>query len=91
MNHKHASLRDDIGSEGRYANYFKVGHNAFEFVIDFSQFYPESEEAQLCTRIITSPTYAKALLETLRKSIERYEKKYESISKGDEDKHKNNR
>jgi hypothetical protein len=62
--------------EGRYSNYFKVGHNAFEFVVDFGQFYSESKEAHLHTRIITSPIYAKALLETLRHSIEGYEEKF---------------
>ena len=59
--------------KGRYANYFEVGHNAFEFVLDFGQFYSESKQAQLHTRIITGPAYAKALLETLRRSIDRYE------------------
>lgn len=59
--------------EGRYANYFKVGHNNFEFVIDFGQFYPDSKGAHLHTRIITSPIYAKALLRTLRESVERHE------------------
>ena len=66
--------------EGRYANYFKVGHNAFEFVIDFGQYYPESDQAELYTRIITSPAYAKSLLKTLRESIERYEKSFKVIS-----------
>jgi hypothetical protein len=51
--------------EGRYANYFMVGHNAFEFVIDFGQYYSENEEAEPCTRIVTSPCYARELLETL--------------------------
>ena len=69
--------------EGRYANYFKVGHNAYEFVIDFGQYYSENDQAELCTRIITSPAYAKSLLEILNESIKQYEKKYESISKGD--------
>ncbi|MGZ8157257.1 MAG: DUF3467 domain-containing protein [Methylobacter sp.] len=59
--------------EGRYVNYFKVGHNAFEFVIDFGQFYSENQEPRMHTRIITSPFYAKALLETLRESVERYD------------------
>jgi hypothetical protein len=60
--------------EGRYANYFKVGHNAFEFILDFGQYYSESEEAELNTRIVTSPAFAKALFETIRESIEQYEK-----------------
>ena len=41
--------------EGRYANYFKVGHNAVEFIFDFGQHYPETDEAELYTRVITSP------------------------------------
>ena len=67
MNHKRQISSDSGRVEGRYANYFKVGHNAFEFVIDFGQFYPKNGEAQFHTRIITSPNLAKALLETLRK------------------------
>jgi hypothetical protein len=65
--------------EGRYSNYFKVGHNAFEFVLDFGQFYSENEEPQLHTRIITGPIYVKGLLETLRESVERYEKNFGAI------------
>ena len=65
--------------EGRYANYFKVGYNAFEFVFDFGQHYSENEEAELYIRIITSPCYAKSLLETLKLSIERYEESFGPI------------
>ena len=67
--------------EGRYANYFKVGHNAFEFVLDFGQFYQGSEKAELCTRIVTSPVYANAFLETHRESIDRYELTFGAIQK----------
>lgn len=70
---------DSKNLEGRYSNYFKVGHNAFEFVLDFGQFYSENEEPQLHARIITSPIYAKGLLETLRQSVERYEKSFGPI------------
>jgi len=76
MNHKREIPQDTGKPEGRYANYFKVGHNAFEFVIDFSQFYSESAKAELCARIITPPVYAKTLLKTLRESIDRYEQAF---------------
>jgi hypothetical protein len=62
--------------EGRYANYFKVGHNAFEFVFDFGQLYSENGMEQFHTRVITGPVYAKTLLDTLRKSVEQYEKAF---------------
>ena len=65
--------------EGRYANFFKVGHNAFEFVLDFGQYYRENEDAELYTRIITSPFYAKSLLKTLNESILRYELNFGAI------------
>ena len=76
-NHEGRASLERKKIEGKYANYFKVGHNAFEFVIDFGQYYPENDEAELYTRIITSPAYAKSLLETLKESIEQYEKSFE--------------
>ncbi len=76
MDREKKSSKDDGELEGRYANYFKVGHNAFEFVIDFGQYYNEDEKVKLHTRIITNPSYAKMLLETLRESIEQYEQAY---------------
>ena len=41
--------------EGRYANHFDVGHNAFEFVIDFGQAYDPADVCRSHTRIVTSP------------------------------------
>jgi Protein of unknown function (DUF3467) len=67
--------------EGRYANYFKIGHNASEFLLDFGQFYAESRRAQFHTRIITNPTYAKALFDILRESIEQYEQTFGAVPK----------
>jgi hypothetical protein len=62
--------------EGRYANYFKIGYNAFELIIDCGQCYADDAAPQLHTRIITSPAYGKALLKTLRDSLEEYERNY---------------
>ena len=84
MNYKREPPQDAGKLEGRYANCFKVGHNAFEFVLDFGQFYPESEKAELCTRIITPPIYAKTLLEILRESIERHEQAFGVIPSEDD-------
>ena len=79
MNHRSDDSREVRWLEGRYTNYFKIGHNALEFVLEFGQFYPGYESAQLHTRIITCPSYAKALLETLQKSIERFEGTFGTI------------
>jgi len=78
-NYENQTSLGDKKLEGRYANYFKVGHNALEFIIDFGQHYTGTEEAEPYTRIVTSPCYAKYLLETLRISIEQYEKAFGNI------------
>ena len=76
--------RDSFGTscrlEGRYANYFAVGYNEHEFVIDFGQSYSENDHPELCTRIVTGPVYAKSFLKMLRDSIETFEATYGSIS-----------
>ena len=54
MNYESEAFRNDTKLEGRYPNYFKIGHNNFEFVLDIDQFYPENEHAQLYTRIVAS-------------------------------------
>jgi hypothetical protein len=63
----------------RYANYFEIGHNAAEFILDFGQAYSTGKERQLHTRIVTSPSYAKALQRLLEKSIEQHEQIYGKI------------
>jgi hypothetical protein len=65
--------------EGRYANYFQVGHNAVEFIFDFGQYFPDSEQPHLHTRIVTSPVYARALLQTLCRSMTQYEDEFGAI------------
>jgi hypothetical protein len=65
--------------EGKYANYFAVGYNEHEFVIDFGQSYADNDLPEICSRIVTGPAYAKALLKTLRDSIEAFETAYGSI------------
>jgi len=79
MDHERKSGPGGASPEGRYANYFKIGHNAFELIIDCGQCYAENEEPQLHTRIITSPAYGKALLKTLRDSLDEYEQNYGRI------------
>ena len=68
--------------EGRYANYFKVGHNAVEFLLDFGQFHAGNAEVHFHTRIISIPVYAKALLQTLGESIAQYEQTFGAIDGG---------
>ena len=62
--------------EGKYANHFAVGYNAYEFIFDFGQTYSENEEAELSLRIVTSPFYAREFLKTLQQSIEQYDNSF---------------
>lgn len=62
--------------EGSYANYLKIGQNAFEFLFDFGQLYFGDEEATFFTRIITTPVYAKAFFKVLGECIDQYERTF---------------
>ena len=64
---------------GRYANYFAVGYNAVEFLLDCGQCYGDSASARVHTRIVTSPIYAQALFAALGKSLSEYERAFGSI------------
>jgi len=66
--------------EGKYSNYFNVGHNAFEFIIDCGQYYPENGDVLCHTRIITSPAYASALFQAMKAALETYSEDYGEIS-----------
>ena len=66
---------------GRYSNYFEVGHNAFEFLLDFGQHYFEESQGWMHTRIITSPVFAKRLLEVLNRSLAEYERTHGRMPK----------
>ena len=65
--------------KGKYANYFEVGHNAFEFVADFGQY--EGDEVTWHTRVIMNPSAARALCDLLAQSLEHYERRYPTTPK----------
>lgn len=69
--------------EGRYTNFFKIGYNAYEFVLDFQQFYPENGEVRDHTRLITGPAYIKEFLNILQKSVHQFEKNFGPIDSGE--------
>ena len=84
MSEDYSNPEDGDLLEGRYANYFAVGQNALEFLLDFGQAYDENKKPQIHTRIITSPTYAKAFLKVLGDAVSAHEKNYSSADKNDE-------
>lgn len=56
-----------------YANYFEVGHNRYEFLVDFGQFHPEVAEVSVYMRIAMGPTHAKLLAAVLGGAVQKYE------------------
>jgi hypothetical protein len=66
---------NDGRREGRYANYFIIGHNASEFVLDFGQQFSSKQE-HIHSRVIVSPRSARELLNVLGESISTYERQF---------------
>lgn len=62
--------------EAKYANYFQIGQNAIEFIIEFGQLYSDDVAPLLHTRIITNPAYAKNLLILLGEALENHEHQF---------------
>jgi hypothetical protein len=63
-----------------YANYFEVGHNAFEFLIDFGQFQPDSGAVSKLSRVVCGPVHAKLLAKLLWDAVLRFEAEHGVIA-----------
>ena len=64
---------------GRYANYFEIGHNAFEFLVDFGHATPDDATPTPHTRVVMSPGTAREFLRVLHGSVAEFERKFGSI------------
>jgi hypothetical protein len=64
----------------RYVNYFEVGHNAYEFLVDFGQYQPDTEGVVFHTRIALGPTHAKLLAEMLSQALNRHETEHGPVA-----------
>ncbi|HYI93601.1 MAG TPA: DUF3467 domain-containing protein [Bryobacteraceae bacterium] len=53
--------------DGRYANFFQVGYNAFEFLLEFGQ-----REGRIHTAIYVSPQHARMLSDLLVGALKEY-------------------
>lgn len=64
--------------EGRYANMAQVAHGPEEFVLDFMNVYPPT--GIIVARLVVSPGHAKRLARVLAENLEKYEKRFGTIS-----------
>lgn len=71
--------------EARYANYFEVGHNAYEFILDFGQYQPDTTKIQAQTRVVTGPVFAKILSNMLSQAILQFEEEHGPIDSNQSD------
>lgn len=71
------STRGTGAKEGRYANFFQVGHNAFEFLIEFGQ-----QDRGIHTRIYVSPQYARVLSDLLAEALAQHEREFQGKQGG---------
>jgi hypothetical protein len=62
-----------------YANYFEVGHNAFEFLIDFGQIDPQSGDVNINSRVAVGPTHAKLFSRLLQGAVAQFEVQFGQI------------
>lgn len=77
----------DAGNEeGRelYANYFRVGFNSAEFLLDFGRHF-EGGPDYFYQRIITAPLHAKELSALLAQSLFSYEERFGTIRESDQE------
>jgi hypothetical protein len=58
--------------EGRYANFFQIGHNAFEFLIEFGQ--QQDGEGSIHTRIYVNPQHARILADLMLDTLQQHER-----------------
>jgi hypothetical protein len=72
-----SALPGEGDPDGRYANVFQVGFNAYEFVIDFGQQY-DAAEPRIHTRIVASPAMARNLRDVLDESVRQHGREYGS-------------
>ena len=62
-----------------YANYFEVGHNAFEFLLDVGQVEPQSGDVRFTNRVAISPVHAKLLSAMLSAAVAQFEATHHPI------------
>jgi len=80
---RHSQPPSTAPSKGLYANYFEVGHSAFEVVIDFGQRYEGHSPAPCHTRIVMTPVYADALRQALETALAEYAEQFGEPSSHD--------
>jgi len=70
---------DDVTSQGVYANMAMVHHTDAEFTLDFIYMQPQTPQATVRSRVITSPRHLKRLIGALQDNLAKYEAKFGAV------------
>lgn len=88
MTEKQITMKIDHGPEGFYSDSVSIVYNPNKFILDFKQISPRIDQIQgkpqqtLVVKhntLLLDPAFAKIFYETLKKSIDGYEKKHGKI------------
>lgn len=75
---------DRDASAALYVNYFEMGQNPFEFLLDLGQYHPGASDGDavvsIHSRVALAPPYAKMLSDLLARSIRSHEAEYGPIN-----------
>ncbi len=69
--------------EPAYSNFALITHSPSEFVLDFAQMMPQTPQARVVARVVTTPVHAKLLLRALAENIGRFEAQFGPIATPD--------
>ena len=73
---------DEETAQGVYVNLALVNHTETEFVIDAAFVQPQSPQAKVRARLISSPKHTKRLMLALQENIRRFEDSHGEIHLG---------
>ena len=71
---------DDAVADGIYANLAFIASNNSEFIFDFARFLPGNSRGKIVSRVVLGPIHAKAFHKSLSDAVERFEKKFGTIT-----------
>ena len=75
----HVEVPSEI-HKGVYSNFSMIAHTPNEFVLDFASSLPGKEGVTVVARVILSPQHAKALIESLKQNVGKYEEQFGKIA-----------
>lgn len=65
-------MNDPEEPDAEYANYFEIGHNPLEVLLNFGRRFDGESRERFHTRIVMNPSDARAFFELLREVIAAY-------------------